>query len=182
MLVTHAPRPFALIALIALMGFVGCESQQSDIDNALDDSTAQFERARLLLTDEPADALTPTDAKEKIAESSTVVLAGRIHAGDIEPFMPGVASFMMTQLPDEGHGADDPDHADNCPFCKRRLKSAPKVIAEFKDNDGKLIDIDSKELFGIEKGDAVVITGEAEYQETTNTLKVDAKGLFKRKS
>ncbi|QDT10153.1 hypothetical protein [Planctomycetes bacterium K23_9] len=159
---------------VVLLAAVGCHSST---DTGLDE-----QRDALMLSQEPADAITPTDAIEAASDSVELTLAGRIHAGDIDPFQAGQAAFMLTQLPDEGHGADDPDHADNCPFCKRRLEKAPKAIVQFKDDDGKVLDVDAKELFGIKKGDAVVVRGKVAYQEATNTLTVDATGLFKRKS
>jgi hypothetical protein len=150
----------------------------SGCDSASDTGLAQ-QRDQWMLSQEPADALTPTDAME-VSETQEIVLAGRIHAGDIDPFQAGLASFMLTQLPDEGHGADDPDHADNCPFCKRRLEKAPKAIVQFKDDQGEVIKIDAKELFDVKKGDVVVVRGNVAYQEATNTLTLDATGLFKR--
>ena len=87
---------------------------------------------------------------------------------------------MLSQLPDEGHGADDPDHADNCPFCKRKLKNAPKAIVEFADANGKLLKLDAQQLFNIAKGDAVIVQGTAHYDETINTIKFKANGLYKK--
>lgn len=156
---------------------VGCDSSSG--------VSLDQQRESLVLNEEPAGALTPTEVKDEsvdgdVSGASQVVLAGRIHAGDIDPFQAGQAAFMLTQLPDEGHGADDPDHADNCPFCKRRLEKAPKAIVQFKDAKGDVIKVDAKELFNVAKGDSVVVRGMATYQETTNTLSVDATALFKR--
>lgn len=173
--------PIALGLL--LLAFVGCNDQAtSTIDSDLDDSTIKFERARLVLADEPPDALTPTDAKELAVEPVEMILAGKIDAGDMDPFVVGKTSFLISELPDEEHSGGDPEHSSKCQFCANRLASAPKAILSFKDKDGKLLKIDSKELFGISKGDAVVVTGTVHYQEATNTLLVDATGLHRRGS
>jgi hypothetical protein len=163
---------YYFVASFAALMMLGCDSST--------DTVLAQHRDALILSQEPADALTPTEAME-VSEPDAIALAGRIHAGEIDPFQPGQTSFMLTQLPDEGHGADNPDHADNCPFCKRRLEKAPKVIVQFKDDRGDVIKIDAKEMFGVKKGDAVVVQGKVAYQEATNTLTIDATGLFKRK-
>ena len=160
------------ILLMLIVAIAGCESAT--------ESALEKQRAALTLSQEPSGALTPTEAMEAIDESAALTLAGSIHAGEIDPFQAGQASFMMTQLPDEGHGADDPDHADNCPFCKRRLEKAPKAIVQFKDENGEVLKWDAKQLFGVDKGDSVVVVGNVQYQEATNTLTVDATGIFKR--
>ena len=178
---TKFATPFALLFLFAVT--VGCGAQsETTIDSDLDASTIKFERARFVLADEPPDAMTPTDAKELATEPVEMVLAGRIDAGDINPFQAGKATFMISELPDEEHAAGDPDHADNCPFCARRLAKAPKAIVTFNDKDGNAIEIDSQSLFDISKGDAVVVKGTVHYQEATNTLQVDASGLHRRGS
>lgn len=166
------PAHWLPVCLVAMLVVCGCESAP--------DKTRSQEHAALILSEEPAGALSPTEVMENDPSETEIVLAGRIHAGDIDPFQAGQAAFMLTQLPDEGHGADDPDHADNCPFCKRRLEKAPKAIVQFLDANGDVIKTDAKAMFGVAKGDAVVVRGKVRYQEATNTLSVDATGLFKR--
>lgn len=113
-------------------------------------------------------------------EFSEILLAGRIDAGDNDPFQAGEASFLISQLPDEGHAADDPDHADNCPFCKRELAKAPKALIRFAGSDGKTLLVQADELFGIKKGDIVVIRGTAVYDKSVHTVMVEASGIFRR--
>ncbi len=173
----------AAVVMVAVVPVGGCDSSAP---------AKSHDHAAMMMAEEPDGALTPTDVMEQLVQQASdqsadlteqtaqVVLAGRIHAGDIDPFQEGQATFMLTQLPDEGHGADDPDHADNCPFCKKRLERAPKVIVQFKDAQGKVIATDAKELFGVAKGDAVVVRGTAHYQEAINTLDLDATAIFKR--
>ncbi|NND96436.1 MAG: hypothetical protein HKN47_03800 [Pirellulaceae bacterium] len=169
------------VCIIALSTFAGCGSQSDvTVDAGAADPVVQSQRERLVLATEPPDSKTPTEAKELAAEPTDLVLAGRIDAGEIDPFKPGMASFMISQLPEEGHGADDPDHAENCKFCARRLANAPKVIVEFKDDDGETLAIDSQQLFGVQKGDVVLVRGKVRYQEATNTVHVDGDGLYRQ--
>ena len=184
---TRSVYLFCASLLVALgiptaISVTGCSgTTQAVVDEALDDAEMQFERARLLLTEEPSDAKTPTEVKETATEKTSLVIAGRIDAGEESPFQSGKATFMLSQLPDPGHGADDPDHADNCPFCKRELAKAPKVIVSFHDDNGTPLNMDAQKLFSVAKGDAVVVTGDGMYNEATNTVMLNADGLFRRK-
>ena len=97
------------------------------------------------------------DSTPPVAES--VVIVGRIFAGDMEPWDTGKASFLIAELPDEGHG--EGHDADNCPFCKRKAAKAPTAIVQFVDSAGQVIPIDARKLFGVDKKDVVVIRGQA---------------------
>ena len=135
---------------------------------------------KYILTTEPADALTPTEIKEAVTEPTRVTIAGRIDAGDVEPFQDGLASFLISQLPDGDHAEGDPNHADNCPFCKRKLKNAPKAVVRILDESGEVMTVDARQLLGLSKGDVVVVQGSATYLEPVNTVQVDAEGIFVR--
>ncbi|GAA5508848.1 hypothetical protein [Novipirellula caenicola] len=120
------------------------------------------------------------DAAGDIAAASEVVLAGKIDAGDLDPFEPGKATFVLSELPDAEHAAGDPDHANNCPFCKRKLKNAPKVVVRFVDESGELIARDAQTMLGVKKGDTVVVKGVAEYQEAINMIQINAESIYRR--
>jgi len=135
----------------------------------------------LLLDEKPdGDVKTPTDVKELEGETVQTVVAGRIDAGDLDPFQPGELSFVISQLPDADHAAGDPDHADNCPFCKRKLKNAPKAIVQFLGDDGSVLGGDARQTLGLEQGDVVYVTGMATYDATVNTVMIDATGVYRR--
>jgi len=166
----------ALVCVVA----IGCRSEQ------VDTKTAEL-RQRLLVATEPAGAITltelatqlgvskpddsetpedtpssddiqtPDESVTKSAES--VVVVGRIFAGEMEPWDNGKASFLLAELPDEGHG--EGHDADNCPFCKRKAAKAPTAIVQFVDLTGQVIPIDARKLFGVDKKDVVVIRGNA---------------------
>ncbi|TWU05703.1 hypothetical protein [Stieleria varia] len=131
---------------------------------------------------EPTNVQESSDESEPAAsDDGTVLIAGRISTGELEPFEPGQASFVMTQLPDEGHAADDPEHADNCPFCKRELKNAPMALVRFNDEQGETLPISAKDLFGLAAGDVVVIRGTADYVDGPNMVNIQANGIYRRK-
>jgi hypothetical protein len=111
--------------------------------------------------DATPDDATPDNTKPANTPGETsrpkVTLVGRVHAGDLDPWEPGKASFMISELPPDGHG--EGHDSDNCPFCKRRLAKAPTGVVKFITDDGQTISVDSRALFGLEKGQTVVVTG-----------------------
>ncbi|GAB5402242.1 MAG: hypothetical protein Aurels2KO_04730 [Aureliella sp.] len=87
---------------------------------------------------------------------SAVTIVGRIHGGDLDPIDPKQASFALSELPEPGHNHDDPG---DCPFCKHKAESAPVAVVQFEDEDGKIVDISTSELFGLTKNSDVVVSG-----------------------
>ncbi len=116
---------------------------------------------------------TETQETTPLGKPATVLLAGRIDAGDSPAFSPRESVFILSELPEEGHG-DDPDHSDNCPFCKRRLKNAPKAIVQIQDQYGELLSVSADVLLGLKQGDIVLVSGIARYDETLKTVFVQA--------
>lgn len=175
-----------LLSLAALV--VGCNAGVVDNPPARVDATASSNKAisaklsALILDSIPeGDVHSPTDVKDAEGEAVEGVFAGRIDAGDIDPFQPGQTSFMLSQLPDEGH-SDDPEHADNCPFCARKLKNAPKAMVTFLGDDGTAIAGDAQQDLGLKKGDVVMVVGSASYNSDLNTVLVEAEKFFLKTS
>ncbi|KAA5546066.1 hypothetical protein FYK55_03965 [Roseiconus nitratireducens] len=170
-----------IAAGLVLILCIGCESATEQGAGELGGSvTRQATRPELLLAEMPEDAAqSPTDVKDAGEASQSVVLAGRIDAGDLDPFQPAQVAFVVTQLPDEGHGEGDPNHADNCPFCKRKLKNAPKAIVQFRDADGNVLAGDARQVLGVRKGDVVYVTGTAQYDAAVDSVMVDASGVYR---
>lgn len=106
--------------------------------------------------DKQPEDTTPANTPDETARPK-VTLVGRVHAGDLDPWEPGKASFMISELPPDGHG--EGHDSDNCPFCKRRLAKAPTGVVKFVADDGQTIPVDSRALFGLEKGQTVVVSG-----------------------
>lgn len=129
-------------------------------------------RQQLIVAQEPAGALSPTATKHKLAATplpaagkpivpQAVVVAGRIGARGMEPFLENKASFVLVEIPADDH-AQKPGHdADNCPFCKKRTANSPMVAVQFVGDDKQPIPIDARKLFDVVKGQDVVISGMA---------------------
>ncbi len=173
-----------LLALIAAIALTGCsgETELTHVSFGDPDPSAPVQPMvnRVLAEMPGGEIVTPTQVKVLAGETASVVIAGRIDAGSVDPFQPGEMTFMISQLPDEGHAADDPEHADNCPFCKRELANAPKAIVQFRGADGNVLPGDARKELSVEKGDVVYVTGTAQYNAAVNTVMVDATGVFRK--
>lgn len=169
-----------LIYLVVLGGLLaaGCDTTESVTSSG----RLPAGGGKYILTTEPANPKTPTEVKESVTEPTLVAITGRIDAGDVDPFQNGVASFLISQLPEGDHAEGDPDHVDNCPFCKRKLKNAPKAVVRILDDSGEVMTVDARQLLGVAKGDVVVVRGSATYLEPVNTVQINAEGIFVRKN
>lgn len=84
---------------------------------------------------------------------------------------------------DHGHAHAAHDHADhdheNCPFCDRAHSDLERMaIVQFLGDDGKVIETDARELFGLKKNQKVVVRGKAEVDDLLGTLVVSATGIY----
>jgi hypothetical protein len=140
-------------------------------------------RGQLLLPQEPAGAVTPTVAKEKLTkEPQPIVLAGRIGARGMEPFLDNKASFVLVEIPADDHAKKPGHNADDCPFCKKKQAGTPMTAVQFLGADGKVIPVDSRKLFGIQKGSDVVVSGRAVFDPklAIPIIQLTADGIFVR--
>jgi hypothetical protein len=148
--------------------------------------TAAVARQRFVLPEEPANATSIADAKaslEKAPEvARPVLLVGQVGAREHDPFLEGKASFIMIDIVDDGHAKKPGHDADNCPFCKKRRAKLPLAAVEFVDESGTVVPIDSRQLFGLQKGREVVVRGTATYNTKlpVPVLQVTADGIHVR--
>ena len=141
-------------------------------------------RQALVLTEEPAGALPLAAAREQLGiEPRAVVVAGRIGGKGVEPFLEGKASFSLLEVPAADDHAAKPGHdADNCQFCKKRQANATMAAVQFLGPDGKPIPVDARTLFGVQKGQDVVIRGTGVFDTKLGVpiIQVTADGIFVR--
>jgi hypothetical protein len=140
-------------------------------------------RGRFMLPAEPAGAVAPSAAKAQLAkEPKPVVIAGRIGARGIDPFLENKASFMLVEIPADDHAKAPGHDNDNCPFCKKRQANSPMVAVQFVGADGKEIPIDSRKLFGLQKGSDVVVRGSGVFDPKLGipVIQLTADGIFVR--
>lgn len=140
-------------------------------------------RKSVVLAAEPAGAVSLAAARGKLGiEPQPVVVIGRIGGKGMEPFLEGKASFSLLEIPEDDH-AEKPGHvADDCPFCKKRQANATMAAVQFLGADGKPIPVDARKLFGVEKGQDVVIRGTGVFDAKLGVpiIQITADGIFVR--
>lgn len=139
---------------------------------------------------EEADGATP---KAPLIEEMDVVLVGVV--GGIPnpseqsqpefPFAPGQAMFFLAdpeavaELEEHGH-----QHApgEECAFCAAHAADAMALIAAvtFMDEQGKVLPVDVRDLFGLKEKDVVVVKGKCRVK-SGGILSVDATELYVRR-
>ena len=140
-------------------------------------------RGQMVLPAEPAGAITPTAAKEKLAKQpQPIVIAGRVGARGMEPFLENKASFVLVEIPADDHAKNPGHDNDNCPFCKKRQANAPMTAVQFLGADGKVIPVDARKLFGLQKGSDVVVRGQGVFDPklAIPVIQLTADGIFVR--
>jgi hypothetical protein len=166
--------PLMVVALSLLM-LPGCAES--------DGSTAAPppERQRFIASSEPKSATSIARAKASVAQQSgEVVFVGQILDSQFNPFQEGQASFVLSELPDDGHAHKGHDPKD-CPFCKRRAAKAPKAIVQCKDESGKLLPIDARTLLGVAPDQVIVVRGKAKVDPALDLFLVEAERVFIRR-
>ena len=127
---------------------------------ALADVDIAAVRTALVLAEEPAAAVSLEVARQKLGTTpQPVVVVGRIGAKGMDPFLAGKASFSLLEVPADDHAEKPGNNADDCPFCKKRQANATMAAVQFLGPDGKPIPVDARQLFGVEKGQDVVVRG-----------------------
>ena len=160
-----------LVCVTLLWALPGCNKNDSELEAT---------RSRLLLEEAPNDAMSIAEARSAISENPNIAVIARIIPDEHEAFVPGQTAFVVTEVlsEDDGHGGKQ--HADNCPFCKRKAAEAPRAAVQFVDESGSPLRADARELFGIASGDEVVIRGKGELLAELNMFQVTADGIYLR--
>jgi len=166
----------------SLMGLAGVGAVQPASCLGLEIDPAAV-RGRLVLAAEPEGAVTPTAAKEKLTKDpQPIVLAGRVGARGMEPFLNNKASFVLVEIPADDHAKKPGHDNDNCPFCKKRLANSPMIAVQFVGADGAVIPVDSRKLFSIQKGSEVVVRGQGVFDPklAIPVIQLTADGMYIR--
>lgn len=105
-------------------------------------------------------------------EEVDVVVKGRINAGkEDSPWEPDKAAFVLTDA--IGHEGEQDHDPHTCPFCSRNINDY-LVMVSFPDDDGQLIDVDSRELFKVTDNQLVYVKGTAEIDPDDGLLYLNA--------
>jgi hypothetical protein len=135
-------------------------------------------RDQFVLKDKPEGAITIAEAIAMSAgNEDEISIVAQIGSGKGDTFDEKNASFLVSEAPDEAHQGKPGHDPDGCPFCKQKLANAPTVTVGFSDSLDKPILVDARRLFGLTKGDIVVVKGRASYEESMKILTINATGL-----
>jgi hypothetical protein len=161
-----------VLALVLTAGFLsGCGEGE-------DPAAAAF-RSQFVLKAAPSDQTTFADVREQLlAEEApaevAVVVKGRITAGDLPPWEPGKAAFVLTDV--TGHEGEEDHDPHQCPFCSRSIQDYIANV-KFHDSQGSNIAIDSRELFGVTEKQVVTVKGMGHIDDA-NMLVINATGIY----
>lgn len=158
-------RPFGVVCLFSLA--LGCGSSESP--------QLKEWRDKFVLKACPESPMTIAEAITHTPDDEIAIIA-QVGSGKGDTFDNQVASFLISEAPDKDH-MGKPGHDEDCPFCKLRLANAPTVAVGFETAQGKPIPVDARKLFGIKKGDVVVVLGKGTYEEANKMLSFRASGM-----
>lgn len=169
----HEVKPSWILALLLFSQFgfwSGCESSEAQKLNSL--------KVSLVSAQEPASPKTIAEAKEKIAETTDVVIRGVIKARDLDPFEKNKSIFIVTDIIEDEHGGDPNHKPDDCPFCKHRAENAAMAQVRLVDDKGNPHPYSAADLLNVKEGDVVVVAGSATFDEAVDLFSITAKQVY----
>lgn len=168
---------FLLVASSVFFGvlFSGCDDAPEMTDTVDVELLQQQLISESLLEDEQM----VSEIREQLAaegvEEIDVVVKGRINAGkEDSPWEPDKAAFVLTDA--IGHEGEQDHDPHTCPFCSRNINDY-LVMVSFLDDDGQLIDIDSRKLFNLTDNQLIYVKGTARIDADDNLMYLDADKL-----
>lgn len=171
------------VTLAGLFLAAGC-SQESTPSATTTTSTpaSAIDGSRFILSEEPAEAATVIEAREKSEDGEDVVLVGRI-GGSVNPWVEGRTAFSIV---DQSLKACSDIPGDECKIpwdycCETQKLPTSMAFVKFVGDDGRPLEADARELLSLKELQTVVVRGKAKRDEAGN-LTVLASGLFVRET
>lgn len=158
-------------AALLILGFTGC-------GESVDPEVASLQK-QLVLSTTPGESKSISSIRTALAQDGAeqeidVVIRGRINAGDLPPWEPDQAAFILTDA--TGHEGEKDHDPHTCPFCSRSINDYLAKV-RFHQPDGSVVGIDSRTLFDVQEKQLVVITGKASI-DSEDLLAVSADGIY----
>ena len=165
-------RPYLHLSLLVCCAMTaGCGAGTDPVISAL---RQQFVVEQPPGNERPVPEIRADLKSGKLTPDTPFSVRVRINAGEIPPFAPGKATFIVTDA--TGHDGDESHNPHDCPFCKRDIKNVIAQV-EWRDKDGKLLQVDSCELFDVKEFDLLVLEGTGTFS-TDDTLIINASKVF----
>ena len=168
--------------LAGLFLVAGCSQEPTPSTTATSEPASAIDGSQFILNEEPSEAATVIEAREKSEDGEDVVLVGRI-GGSVNPWVEGRAAFSIV---DQSLKACSDIPGDECkkPWdycCETDKLPASTAFVKFVDDDGRPLKADARELLNLQELQTVVVRGKAKRDEVGN-LTVLASSLFVRDS
>ena len=171
-----------MLCLTMVLVYFGC--QESVV--RYDPEKLAAARKQFLLEEEPEGVEGVLDVQENYQSPREVVLVGQI-GGVANPWTPGKAAFILADpialLEIKGSATDHVCSDPGCKFCaKQKVDQLKEGLAaiEFQDDQGQVLPMDARNLFGVAEKQVVVVRGEA-HVNALGCLVVAADGLYVRR-
>jgi hypothetical protein len=139
----------------------------------------QIDGARYKLAEEPDDAIGVIEARQSATDSAPLTVVGRI-GGTSSPWVDGRAAFTLLDaslvLVAEGTDAGDAGDGQICTGdCCAAERAHATMLVKILGENGRVLEVDSRDLLGIAENDMVVVRGKAKKDKNGNvTLVADA--------
>lgn len=175
-------RTYSLALLLLCSGLVfstGCGTSSDSISEQTI-TPVSVDASLYQLQEEPEGAMGVIAARESAEDGAPLVLVGRI-GGCAKPWVDGRAAFTlldasMSVVAEGEDSADDEICTGDC-CATERLDCT--TLVKVVDQEGRLVAVDSRDLFGLKESDMVVVQGNAKKDESGNFVML-AKGIFVR--
>lgn len=169
----------SMISCFLVATVVVAASQQA-IVVASDSKSDSALHDKYVVTEEPKDAQTVLDTREKAKDKDDVVVVGRI-GGRKNPWVKGAAAFSIV---DPSLKACNERPGDTCPTpwdycCEGDLSKATAFVTVIDDKTGKTLKADAQDTLKLHELDTVVVQGKAQRDKKGN-LTIAASKLFVR--
>jgi hypothetical protein len=157
-------------------GCGGSSDSQSQIPN----TPVSVDASNFKLDEEPGGAMGVIAARESAEDGAPLVLVGRV-GGCANPWVEGRAAFTLLDasmsVVVEGEGSAEGEICTGDCCATERL--ACTTLVKILDQDGQLVSVDSRVLFGLRESDMVVVQGTAKKDDHGNFVML-ATGIFIR--
>jgi hypothetical protein len=170
----------SLVFMITVSLVGGCGGAPDAGPGAATPST-QIDGARYKLAEEPDDALGVIEARESATDGAPLAVVGRI-GGTVSPWVNGRAAFTLldASLVVVAEGADNGEGEICTGDCCAAERAHATMLVKIVDDQGRVLEVDSRQLLGIAEKDMVVVCGKAKKDKNGNVALV-ANAVFVRR-
>jgi hypothetical protein len=146
----------------------GCGAAPDAQSRPAAEATA-IDGARYTLAEEPDDAIGVIEARESASDGAALTVVGRI-GGTTSPWVNGRAAFTLldASLVLVAEGADSGEGEICTGDCCAAERAHATMLVKFLDDNGRVLEVDSRQLLGIAENDMVVVRGKAKKDKNGN--------------